>query len=65
VLRGIAASLVVFHHHSLVLKEYSPAHSWIVDSGLDKVGACGVDIFFAISGFIMVYTPRGKRRIDA
>jgi exopolysaccharide production protein ExoZ len=60
VLRGIAASLVVFHHYSLVLTEFSPAHSWIVDSGLGKIGACGVDIFFAISGFIMVYTTQSK-----
>jgi len=54
----------VFHHYSLVLKDYSHASSWIINSGLGKVGACGVDIFFAISGFIMVYTTQRKAGVS-
>lgn len=56
VLRGIAASIVVVNHYSLVMKTYSEKHSWILASGLGGLGASGVDIFFVISGFIMVYT---------
>ncbi len=59
-LRGIAASVVVFHHFALAVRDYSPRDSWINDSGLGGLGACGVDIFFVISGFIMVYTTTRK-----
>jgi exopolysaccharide production protein ExoZ len=54
ILRGIAALLVVFHH---ALEELNPvfqvasANKWLI-----LVGAAGVDIFFVISGFIMVHT---------
>jgi exopolysaccharide production protein ExoZ len=46
VLRAFAAFLVVFVHLDRLL-------SWL---GLPPFGAAGVDIFFVISGFIMVYT---------
>jgi exopolysaccharide production protein ExoZ len=53
-LRGVAASLVVFTHFGDL-----PAHSWVKDSGFSQLGTSGVDLFFVISGFIMVYTTRG------
>jgi exopolysaccharide production protein ExoZ len=53
-LRGVAASLVVFTHFGDL-----PAHSWVKDSRFSQLGTSGVDLFFVISGFIMVYTTRG------
>jgi exopolysaccharide production protein ExoZ len=62
-LRGIAASLVVFHHFARLYQEGGSGPSWINASGLGDLGKCGVDIFFVISGFIMVYTT--KRKVGA
>jgi exopolysaccharide production protein ExoZ len=62
-LRGLAASLVVFHHFARLYQEGRPSPSWINASGLGDLGKCGVDIFFVISGFIMVYTT--KRKVGA
>ena len=59
-LRGIAASLVVFHHsleESLASAVPPTSPDW-----LTTFGASGVDIFFVISGFIMVYTSFPLRR---
>jgi exopolysaccharide production protein ExoZ len=58
VLRGAAAAMVVLHHtleEASVLKPIVP--EWIT-----LFGASGVDLFFVISGFIMVYTsfPVGR-----
>jgi exopolysaccharide production protein ExoZ len=64
VLRGIAASLVVLHHFAGIYKDGIPGHSWIYASGLGNLGRCGVDIFFVISGFIMVYTTGRKAGAD-
>jgi exopolysaccharide production protein ExoZ len=50
-LRGLAAVAVVIHHGQQAIQDYSLGS--IFDLG---GGASGVDIFFAISGFIMVYT---------
>ncbi|WP_282296798.1 acyltransferase [Stenotrophomonas sp. PS02289] len=54
-LRGIAALLVVFYHGV----GYQPQAK---ESGIEHVifmaGASGVDLFFMISGFIMVYATR-------
>jgi len=52
-IRGIAAALVVF------------AHAQIIPSYIQKIigknfGAFGVDIFFVISGFIMVYISKNN-----
>lgn len=59
VLRGVAASLVVFHHFALGLHKYGvPTLLWQFRIG--QLGACGVDIFFVISGFIMAHTTRMK-----
>jgi exopolysaccharide production protein ExoZ len=57
-LRGVAASLVVFNHFGAVMA-LAPRRSWINDSGLSNLGNSGVDLFFVISGFIMVYTTTG------
>lgn len=58
-LRGIAACLVVYHHFSNIFQGPN-SQSWIYSSGLGPLGRCGVDIFFVISGFIMLYTTVGK-----
>jgi exopolysaccharide production protein ExoZ len=60
VMRGIAASLVVLHHaleESLASTAPPTSPDW-----LTTLGACGVDIFFVISGFIMLHTsfPLGR-----
>jgi exopolysaccharide production protein ExoZ len=58
-LRGIAALLVVFHHTLEESRASSGAHS---PDWLTTAGAAGVDIFFVISGFIMLYVsfPPGR-----
>jgi exopolysaccharide production protein ExoZ len=60
VLRGVAASVVVLHHFAQATATYAPRPSLIVSSGLGELGAAGVDLFFVISGFIMVYTTTGR-----
>jgi len=65
VLRGIAASLVVFHHFAQTINMLCHdglfhQASWIFASGLGNLGASGVDLFFVISGFIMVCTTDGN-----
>lgn len=58
ILRGIAALLVVFFHAVIAARDYH----WNV-TDLEQVGAfgqVGVDIFFAISGFVMVLTTFDK-----
>lgn len=54
IMRGIAAGLVVWHH-ALEEAEYvrygGAPPDWLI-----RIGAAGVDIFFVISGFIMMYT---------
>jgi exopolysaccharide production protein ExoZ len=49
-LRGLAVFLVVFVHLDVILGRL----------GLSRFGYGGVDIFFVISGFIMVYTTKGR-----
>ena len=52
VLRAVAALLVVHRHAIEVVRANQLAKS-PGSYALDKFGACGVDIFFAISGFIL------------
>lgn len=59
-LRGVAASLVVFFHFAALFKQGNTSQSGGYSGGLGNLGACGVDIFFVISGFIMVYTTKRK-----
>jgi exopolysaccharide production protein ExoZ len=54
ILRGVAAAMVVLHHaleESLASKAAPSSPDW-----LTTFGASGVDIFFVISGFVMVYS---------
>jgi exopolysaccharide production protein ExoZ len=53
-LRAVAAYLVVFVHVSELLPK-TPVTSFLHDKGYS-----GVDLFFVISGFIMVYTTSDK-----
>jgi exopolysaccharide production protein ExoZ len=54
ILRAVAAIFVLFHH---VLEESLPMYG---DNEIPRpivlFGACGVDLFFVISGFIMMHT---------
>ncbi len=55
VLRGIAAILVMVSHLWIIEQKYSPDQllgAWV------NFGMIGVDLFFAISGFIMVYVTQ-------
>ncbi|EDQ3196935.1 acyltransferase, partial [Salmonella enterica subsp. enterica serovar Anatum] len=62
-LRGIAALLVVLFHYRGFLNDGAKGNPTIWDKVFSP-GIIGVDIFFIISGFIMVYTTwsymRGK-----
>jgi exopolysaccharide production protein ExoZ len=59
ILRGIAASMVVFHHMSQVISTLHPGHSAIAGyRKLAEVGAGGVDIFFCISGIVIAHAAR-------
>jgi exopolysaccharide production protein ExoZ len=55
-LRGIAALLVVSTHVETTLRENAVGTPWPSKlGGLSGFGGVGLDIFFVISGFIMVY----------
>lgn len=55
-LRGIAVLLVVLTHARYYLFD---TERWPIANALFYPGAMGVDLFFIISGFIMVYTTAG------
>ena len=58
-LRGIAALLVVISHLFIIERKYSPDQilgQWA------ELGMVGVDLFFVISGFIMVHVAWNFRR---
>lgn len=57
-LRGIAVLLVVFTHLFFIEKKYGGELSIIPEFVL--FGFSGVDLFFIISGFVMVTVTRGK-----
>jgi peptidoglycan/LPS O-acetylase OafA/YrhL len=58
-LRGIAALLVLLSHLDGVTKDFS-GHDVVAKICSAFNGTFGVDIFFVISGFIMVYTCRNS-----
>jgi exopolysaccharide production protein ExoZ len=61
-LRFIAASMVVLHHTTMIVSRYW-ADDWPnVRSYQFPAGAAGVDVFFVISGFIMVAITEKKER---
>ena len=55
VLRGIAAMLVVWVHTQLMVT------TAFIPTSLRQVGFGGVDLFFVISGFIIVHSTSGSR----
>lgn len=55
VLRALAAYMVFLLHFTIYLRPVAPGAASI------GIGAAGVDIFFVISGFIMVATTMGRR----
>ena len=62
-LRGIAAILVALYHCAGIQKEaLDPSRMAEISllSGIWDRGYAGVDLFFVISGFIMVYVTHGK-----
>ncbi len=58
-LRFIAAMLVVVYHTAVRIPEASVI-SYQLFAWVETLGFAGVDIFFVISGYIMVYTTRGR-----
>ncbi|EFB3720427.1 acyltransferase [Escherichia coli] len=58
ILRGIAALSVVLYHYNLYLVPNGLARE--IPDKLFGWGAIGVDLFFVISGFIMVYVTHRK-----
>jgi exopolysaccharide production protein ExoZ len=57
-LRGIAVLVVVLFHLYLIEKKYGGANTILPD--WLQFGMFGVDLFFVISGFVMVTVTRGK-----
>lgn len=57
-LRGIAVLFVVFFHLYIVENKYSRFSTVLPDTL--QFGTFGVDLFFVISGFVMVTVTRGK-----
>ncbi len=62
VLRAIAALMVVYFHTIGVLNSYDMSMPWTLQASYSRWGAFGVDIFFVISGFIMVYVNRNQTK---
>jgi exopolysaccharide production protein ExoZ len=59
-LRGIAALAVVLYHFTKLASEQSTARSLLWETGIGTVGAAGVDLFFIISGFVMVISAADR-----
>lgn len=56
VLRAVAALLVAFWHFAAAMPLYHPAPAWINTRNFAAIGNAGVDLFFVISGFIILHT---------
>lgn len=59
VLRGLAALMIVFLHLGVAEARYGTLFGMKFLEGF-RLGAAGVDIFFVISGFVMVLVTRNK-----
>ena len=60
VLRGFAAVSVILYHMLIIEKKYAGGDHYLPD--IFRIGQSGVDLFFVISGFIMVtIINKGKR----
>ncbi len=57
-LRGVAVLLIVFFHLAVIEQKYGGSHTLLPD--FCQFGMFGVDLFFVISGFVMVTVTRGK-----
>lgn len=57
-LRGVAVLLVVVFHLTLIERKFGGSNTIMPD--FLKFGMFGVDLFFVISGFVMVTVTRGK-----
>jgi peptidoglycan/LPS O-acetylase OafA/YrhL len=57
ILRALAANGVLVCHLVSVERKYG--HGFVVLPDLSRLGGCGVDLFFVISGFIMVGAAAG------
>lgn len=58
-LRGIAAVSILFHHLWIELEYYLGVNSEILNS-ISDVSRSSIELFFVLSGFIMVYTNYHK-----
>lgn len=64
VMRAVAALLVVIHHFLLI--NHDSGHGGIANFRyLAELGACGVDLFFCISGFVMLGSIAKKASFSA
>jgi len=60
ILRGVAALSIVLFHVSEMLLQYTDGHGVFCRfAALWYTGAAGVDLFFVISGFVMVQSTQG------
>ncbi len=57
--RAVAAVAVFYFHSYIALTNFDPRHLWTFD-WLAKHGASGVDLFFAISGFIVCHVALAR-----
>lgn len=57
-LRGVAVLLVVLFHLMVVENKYDPGNALLPK--FLNIGTAGVDLFFVISGFVMVIVTRGQ-----
>ncbi|HNK62953.1 MAG TPA: acyltransferase [Anaerolineales bacterium] len=60
-MRGFAVLAVVFFHLIIIERKYGGGNTLL--PGLLEFGMFGVDLFFVISGFVMVTVTRGKFRV--
>lgn len=65
VLRGMAALAIVLFHVSDMLMQYTDGHgAFCLFASIWHTGAAGVDLFFIISGFVMVQSTRSSFRLS-